>query len=61
MNNPGELLTVDRVAEMIKVSPRTVRMWVSNNKIPSIRIMGSRRFIRSDVEEWIAQQQEEQP
>jgi excisionase family DNA binding protein len=57
-----EIMTVDEVAAMLRISKgqvyemsreRTRTGEVRSNPIPSLRIGGSVRFRRSDVEAWI--------
>lgn len=38
------LLTVEAAAEAMKVSPRTMRRWVTNRQIPFVRIGGKTRI-----------------
>lgn len=54
-----ELLTDEEVSKMMKVKLETVRTWVHRNVIPSQIIFkvpgskGTRRFIKSRLEDWI--------
>jgi excisionase family DNA binding protein len=48
-----ELLTVNEVAELLKVSPQTVRRLQSDRVIPFIKIRGSVRFTKSDITEYL--------
>jgi excisionase family DNA binding protein len=49
-------LTINEVAELLKVSVRTVNNWTKNKKMPYISIEGKkgspRRFLESEVREW---------
>ncbi len=45
-----ELLTAVEVAQMLKLSPRTVREWAWRQKIPSVKVLGALRFRREDIE-----------
>ena len=50
------LLTVNEAASLTGVSPGTLYHWVSEGRVPVVRL--SRRCIRfskSDLEEWIRQ------
>ncbi len=45
--------TVDDVAELLGVSPKTVYGWVSAKTIPHLKIgHGLLRFIPSDIKAW---------
>ena len=52
----GEILTAGEVAAMLRISKRQVYALAqdSENPIPSIRIRTSVRFLRKDLEAWIA-------
>jgi excisionase family DNA binding protein len=52
----GELLTINDIAQMLKLSKRTVcnLMVKDNNPIPAFRLGRSVRFRRQDVEAWLA-------
>ena len=59
LGNPmslGELLTVAEVAALLKAKAKTIRQWVYQGKIPSIKINGLLRFSRIQIESWIAVQ-----
>ena len=45
-----ELLTIDEVAAMLKVSKMTLHRWDKNGILSKIEIGGMRRYRRSDVE-----------
>jgi excisionase family DNA binding protein len=47
-------LTINQVAENLKVKPRTVRSWISKKKIPAIVLPGGDIRLRvSSVEAWM--------
>lgn len=45
-----ELLTIDEVSEMLKVSKMTLHRWDKSGFLKKIDIGGHRRYRRSDVE-----------
>lgn len=45
-----ELLTIDEVAAMLKVSKMTLHRWDKNGVLKKIEVGGHRRYRRSDVE-----------
>jgi excisionase family DNA binding protein len=47
MTNHGDLLLIEEVAQIARVSVETVRFWLKTSKIPSIR-PGRRRMIRRE-------------
>ncbi|MFW3615533.1 helix-turn-helix domain-containing protein [Billgrantia antri] len=51
-----QALTVHQVAEILSVNERTVYRMVSKGELPGFRVAGSWRFLREDLEAWIAQQ-----
>lgn len=48
MTNPGDLLLIEEVAAIARVSPETVRFWIKRKQLPSLR-PGRRRLIRREV------------
>ena len=57
-NLSKELLTIDEVADMLKVSKMTLYRWDMNNILPKIEIGGKRRYRCADVEAIIEQRKE---
>ena len=49
MIHPPSLLTVDDVAQFLKVSPNTIYYWVSRSEIPMLRIGKHLRFDRDQI------------
>jgi excisionase family DNA binding protein len=49
-----QLLSIDRTAELLSVSPWTVRAWITQGKLGSAKL-GSRRLVpQSEVERLIS-------
>jgi excisionase family DNA binding protein len=49
------LLTIDDLAEMLRVSTRTLRTWRHEGELPpAITIGGALRWRRADVDAWLA-------
>ena len=44
-----QLRTVNWVAELLDVSPNTVRNWIATDQLPSVKIIGLRRIYEDDV------------
>lgn len=53
-----QLLKLERVLEMVGFGSSTVRAWVDEGRFPRpIRVQGRAvRWVRSEVEQWIADQ-----
>jgi excisionase family DNA binding protein len=50
----GRLLTTREVAEFLNVSPHTMLDWVSDGKIPAIRLANRAiRFREDELAEWL--------
>lgn len=52
MSQP-DIMTVQEVAELLRVSERTVYDWATNGQIPCGKLGTTWRFKRADVEAWI--------
>ena len=52
MNN-HEIMTLEEVAEYVRVSERTVYEWAQKGEIPGGKLGTSWRFKRSEIERWI--------
>lgn len=54
MDEPEQLLTQAQVATWLAVSPRTIRDWRTSNRGPrAVRVGGSLRYRRADVQAYI--------
>jgi excisionase family DNA binding protein len=53
MEQHGHLMTIDEVAEYLRVKKRTVYDWVKKGKIPAIKAVGLWRFRRDRIDEWL--------
>ncbi len=62
MNNEEQLLTLEDVADRLKISVSTVRRWVKSNELKSIKIgnRGQYRISLEDLEEFLAEQESQQ-
>lgn len=55
-----ELLTIKEAAELLKVSEVTVKRYIANDTIPSVKIGGARRIIKDDIwETFVVKMKEE--
>jgi len=51
-----EMLTIEQVAEYLKLKPQTIYKWAQSGKIPGAKFGKEWRFRRSLLEEWIDKQ-----
>jgi len=60
LDNLPDLLTVREVADLLRVSPLTVKRWGKRGKLPAIRInsRGDRRYRKESIL-WLLGMQEE--
>lgn len=53
-----EYLTIDQVAELLKVSAKTIRRLVRRRELPGFKVGGQWRLKRADIDEWVAAQKQ---
>jgi len=53
VNGPRELLTVDKVADFLRVRPSTVYEWAKDGRIPASKVGRLWRFSREEIEAWV--------
>jgi excisionase family DNA binding protein len=51
-----EILTLQDVADLLKVHPKTVYTMAQRGEIPCFKVRGQWRFQRTDLAEWIEKQ-----
>lgn len=49
----SDLLTIERVAESLQISPRTVRNYIVNDMISAVKLGGLTRIRRAECERFI--------
>ena len=47
------LLTIEEVAEYLRVKKRTIYEWVKSGKIPAIKAVGQWRFKKEKIDAWL--------
>ena len=47
------LMTIEEVAEYLRVKKRTVYDWVKKRKIPAIKTVGQWRFKKDKIDAWL--------
>jgi excisionase family DNA binding protein len=50
---PSELLIATEVARWLRCAPSTIYAWAATGKIPSVKLNGTIRFLRADIERWM--------
>lgn len=48
-----ELLTVEEVAELLRVTPKGIYAMTSGRRIPFVRVSNRVRFRRDEIERWL--------
>lgn len=56
-----EIMTIEEVAQFLRVSERTVYDWAQKGEIPGGKLGTAWRFKRSEIEEWVDQRLEKAP
>lgn len=49
-------MTIDDLADYLRVKKRTVYDWVKKGKIPAIKTVGQWRFKKEQIDVWLEQQ-----
>ena len=57
INTDNEMMTVNEVAEYLRMNPMTIYRMAQQGRIPASKILGSWRFNRQEIELWIKSQQ----
>lgn len=52
MNN-NDIMTVKEVAKYLRTSERTIYAWVKNEEIPAFKLVNTRRFKKSEIDNWL--------
>lgn len=52
----NEILTIEEVADYLRVKKRTIYEWLKTGKIPASKAVGQWRFKRSKIDEWLDSQ-----
>ena len=57
----GNLMTIDEVADYLRVKKRTVYDWVKKGKIPAMKTVGLWRFRRERIDQWLESEADGEP
>ena len=55
MINSG-LMTIEDLADYLKVTRRTIYDWLKHNKIPALKLVGQWRFKKDKIDAWLENQ-----
>ena len=55
-NQVEQLMTIEELADYLRVKKRTVYDWVKKGKIPAIKTVGQWRFQKRKIDEWLESQ-----
>jgi excisionase family DNA binding protein len=59
MDNNDRIMTLEEVAEYLRVKPQTIYTWAQENKIPAAKIGREWRFRKSVIDKWFNDQMNE--
>ena len=51
------LMTIEEVADYLRVKKRTIYEWLKGGKIPAIKTVGQWRFKKEKIDAWLESQQ----
>ncbi|MCU0651980.1 MAG: helix-turn-helix domain-containing protein [Candidatus Omnitrophica bacterium] len=46
-------MTIEDLADYLKVSRRTIYEWLKGHKIPAVKLVGQWRFKRDKIDAWL--------
>lgn len=55
MSNPNDIMTLEEVAEYLRLKPQTIYTWAQEKKIPAAKIGKEWRFRRAVIDKWFDQ------
>jgi excisionase family DNA binding protein len=53
---PNEILTIDEVADYLRLTPQTIYKWAQEKRIPAVKLGKEWRFRRSIIDRWFDDQ-----
>ena len=59
LNEGADLLTLEEACKLLRVSKSYIYSLTHRQKIPHIKMMGHLRFRRSDIDNWLRDQEQE--
>jgi len=55
-NGPHEILTLEEVADYLRLKPQTIYKWAQEKRIPAAKLGKEWRFRKSIVDRWLDDQ-----
>lgn len=52
MSNEDKIMTLEEVAEYLRLTPQTIYTWAQEKKIPAVKLGKEWRFRKSLVDKW---------
>jgi len=49
----GGLMTIEDLADYLKVTRRTIYEWVKHDKVPALKVVGQWRFRKDKIDAWL--------
>ena len=49
----GNLMTIEDLADYLKVTRRTIYDWLKHNKVPALKLVGQWRFKKDKIDDWL--------
>jgi len=46
-------MTIEELADYLKVTRRTLYEWLRHNKIPAVKLVGQWRFQKEKIDAWL--------
>jgi excisionase family DNA binding protein len=59
MDSNDRIMTLEEVAEYLRVKPQTIYTWAQENKIPAAKIGREWRFRKAVIDKWFDDQMNE--
>ena len=50
------LMTIEELAQYLRVKKRTIYDWVKKGKIPAVKAVGQWRFKKNLIDDWLEKQ-----
>ncbi len=55
----NNLMTIEDLADYLKVTRRTIYDWLKHNKIPALKLVGQWRFKKDKIDAWLEGQSQQ--
>ena len=59
MDNPDKIMTLEEVADYLRVKPQTIYTWAQEKKIPAAKLGKEWRFKKSMIDRWFIERMDE--